>query len=149
MGGNLFQLGRLPRTPYLHLEDRLRPVLDELFGQSWRIPQVHTDKTDFGDAFNIQISRAALQPEVVRAFALRTSVLQVRRTGQVISHELPLQDAGRSGTQGSFQVDFFSTPDDELQVRHDFMGSGKLMQRHVNNEDRSAGSLDKTDLNYP
>jgi len=125
MGGNLFHLGRLPRGPYLHLESRLRPLLDELFGDQWRIPYVHTDKADFGD-LDVLVSRAALTPDAVQAFAVRTGTTQTKRTGRVYSHALPLQEGERSGEQTHFQVDLFGTPEPELQVRHDFMSWGDL-----------------------
>jgi len=40
MGANLFHLGRLPRSPYLHIEPHLRPLLDELV----RISHVHAKR---------------------------------------------------------------------------------------------------------
>lgn len=123
MGGNLFQLGRLPAPQYRRLEARLRPVLSELFASGWRIPLSHADKSDFGD-LDVLVSADLLTPDALRAFAQRCEVTQKQTQSGIHSHALPLLPEEQQGAQTHFQVDLFATPPELLEVRHQFMSWG-------------------------
>ena len=50
MGGNYFNLGRLPREEYLEIEADIRSFLDKRYGKGkYRIPRYYEEKSDFGD----------------------------------------------------------------------------------------------------
>lgn len=49
MGGNLFNLPRLPRADYLERENELRVYLEQKLGAGFRIPRFYASKPDFGD----------------------------------------------------------------------------------------------------
>lgn len=98
MGGNLFKLGRLPRTEYKKIEQELIMYLDQKFGQHYRIPRYYGDKADFGDV-DIVVSGQAitgnweqLKQEIIQDLGLS----QYKSTGAVFST-----------VYRNFQVDYF------------------------------------------
>ncbi|WP_373551296.1 hypothetical protein [Haliscomenobacter sp.] len=98
MGGNLFKLGRLPKTEYLEIEAGLRQYLDQKLGDLYHIPRCFRDKPDFGDV-DIIVSDAAIHTTWQD---LRTELIK----------DLGIQEHKSLGSVFStvyqnFQVDFF------------------------------------------
>jgi hypothetical protein len=112
MGGNLFKLGRLPRTEYQALEAGLRQILDPWFGQHYRIPRYYRSKPDFGDV-DILLSAAAapqgwaqLRLEIVE----RLGVTHYKFVNRILSMDYR-----------GFQTDVFMLPAEELETTWQFM----------------------------
>ncbi|MDF1661303.1 MAG: hypothetical protein P1V97_06005 [Planctomycetota bacterium] len=111
MGGNLFKLGRLPRSEYLVIEAELREYLDKKFGENYKIPRYYGDKSDFGDA-DILLSSAinndwrALQAEILKDLHITDSISQQRLL---------------STNYRQFQVDFFFVVEDCFESTYHFL----------------------------
>ncbi|MEL6345563.1 MAG: hypothetical protein AAFV53_20810 [Myxococcota bacterium] len=101
MGGNLFQLGRLPRAEYLVLEAELRAYLDQRFGELYRIPRYYNTKPDFGDV-DIILSDAAIETDWP---TLRDGIRADLGIEQWTSNKSVFSTVYRN-----FQVDFFVRP---------------------------------------
>ncbi|MFT5687042.1 MAG: hypothetical protein ACI8RZ_007999 [Myxococcota bacterium] len=112
MGGNLYKLGRLPRTEYLAVEARLRTYLDGKLGQHYRIPRYYGSKPDFGDV-DIVVSEAAitttwddLRDEIIADL----NVTRFQSTGAVFST-----------VYADFQVDYFVRPARYFDITYAFL----------------------------
>jgi hypothetical protein len=112
MGGNLYNLGRLPRAEYLALESRLRTYLDGKLGEHYRIPRYYGSKPDFGDV-DIVVSEAAiattwhdLRDEIIADL----SITRFQSTGAVFST-----------VYADFQVDYFVRPARSFEITWAFL----------------------------
>jgi hypothetical protein len=112
VGGNLFQLGRLPRDQYLVLETELRTWLDARFGDLYRIPRFYNQKPDFGDV-DILLSEAAVDttwPDLRDHIAAELGIETSQAQGQVFST-----------VYRGFQVDFSLRSEATFQSTYQFL----------------------------
>lgn len=109
MGGNLFKLGRLPRTEYLKIESEVRQYLDKKIGDFYRIPRYYGDKPDFGD-LDIIVSSAIENWENIRREIVKDLGISNTKT---IGHVF-------STVYQNFQVDYFLIPAEHFESTYNF-----------------------------
>lgn len=109
MGGNLFKLGRLPRTDYLKIELDVSQYLDGKLGEFYRIPRYYGDKPDFGD-LDIIISSAVENWEQKRLEIIKDlGITRHKSIGHVFST-----------VYQNFQVDYFVIPAEHFESTYNF-----------------------------
>ncbi|MCU0446134.1 MAG: hypothetical protein MUE85_14600 [Microscillaceae bacterium] len=118
MGGNLFKLGRLPKTQYLRLESQIRQYLDHKLGQEYyRIPRYYAQKPDFGD-MDIIVSLAQIganwqqtRLEIVQDLGIS----QYKASGAVFST-----------VYQRFQVDYFPIAPEYFESTYNYLSFNDL-----------------------
>src|SRR3569832_2304170 len=101
MGGNLFKLGRIPRSEYLIIEEEICRYLDQIPGLNYRVPRYYGDKADFGD-MDIIVSAAITEEswkEIRRKMLIDLNITQYKNISHVFST-----------VYKNFQGDYFMTP---------------------------------------
>src|SRR5690606_24043094 len=119
MGGNLFKLGRLPRSEYRVIEDVVREYLDGLLGDGYRIPRYYASKPDFGD-LDVVVSSAAIEAiggwdRFREAIASGLGVTQSKSVGHVYSTVVR-----------DFQVDYFIRAPELLEPTYHYLSFNDL-----------------------
>jgi len=119
MGGNLFKLGRLPRTEYRIVEDDVRSLLDDLIGDRYRIPRYYASKPDFGD-LDVVLSKDAIAllggPEgFVEALRKGLGVSQTKSVGHVFATVFR-----------DFQVDYFIREPELVEATYHYLSFNDL-----------------------
>ncbi|MDJ1480149.1 hypothetical protein QNI16_06615 [Cytophagaceae bacterium YF14B1] len=112
MGGNLFKLGRLPKSDYQKVETTLKPFLDKTFGSLYRIPRYYASKPDFGD-LDIIVSSNAFEGnwEKVKAnIIVDLQLKEFKSVGHVFSTNFM-----------NFQVDYFTVGHQYFESTYNFM----------------------------
>jgi hypothetical protein len=119
VGGNLFQLGRKPRSEYLEIEAEVRRCLDALVGDGYRIPRYYTSKPDFGD-LDVVLSRAAI--DTLGGFeAFRTAI-----TRSLGVHQSKSVGHVYSTVVREFQVDYFLREPELLDATYHYLSFNDL-----------------------
>ncbi len=114
MGGNLFNLPRMPRAAYLERENELRVYLEQKLGTGFRIPRFYASKPDFGD-MDILVSTRADWQSLRFEIAKELGITQTRIVGHVFST-----------VYKELQVDFFSVEPQHLEPMYNYMSFNDL-----------------------
>lgn len=112
MGGNLFQLGRLPRKDYLIIEKLISNYLNTKIGaHNYLIPRYYNDKIDFGD-LDVLINSSKIED-------WKTLKTEIVSDLQVTKHK----SVGNifSTVFHNFQVDFFIKSEPYFFSTYNFM----------------------------
>ena len=120
MGGNYFNLGRLPREEYLEIEADIRSFLDKRYGKGkYRIPRYYEEKPDFGD-LDVLLSTNAIPGGTCES--LKQDIIQALG---IEKYGFP-QKKFLSTVYRQFQVDYFLVSEDRLDVKMAFFDFNDL-----------------------
>ncbi len=114
MGGNLFNLPRLPRADYLERENELRVYLEQKLGAGFRIPRFYASKPDFGD-MDVLVAARDDWKSLRFDIAKELGITQHKIVGHVFST-----------VYKNLQVDFFSVEAQHLEPMYNYMSFNDL-----------------------
>lgn len=111
MGGNLFKMGRISSLEYFNILSQLIPILDNHFGDRYRIPIAYRSKKDYGDV-DIIVDAAVVmnQPDWFDNLCSDLGVEETQRVRNVSSM-----------LYNNFQTDIFLVGTNKLDTCYHFM----------------------------
>ncbi len=110
MGGNLYHAGRIPKEQYFNIIETLKPVLDNHFGDQYKIPVAYKNKPTYGDV-DIILNASKLQDRKWLPPLLKDLGVEQVKTVRNVTSLLYM----------NFQVDFFCVGESKFESTYNFM----------------------------